>query len=137
MRVPMLHHEDTNAPDQANLGVLRDRVSRQIVSGMPVSQKVRVESDNQRVRGGPDPGYRCQLTPEFRLELAYGGPGAVHRGVKENEAVDSGKQGGQPYLRGVGKPQTRIPARRGQTQPREDWWRNHQQISAVDELKED
>src|ERR1035438_2442348 len=51
-RVSMLHHEHTNTPDQADFGVLRDNVSREVIPRVPVSQEVRIEADNQSVGGG-------------------------------------------------------------------------------------
>jgi hypothetical protein len=51
-RIPMLHHKHARPGRQSNFWELDSQVPRQVVSGMPISQKMRIEADDHGFPGG-------------------------------------------------------------------------------------
>ncbi len=76
----MMHDEDSRALFQVNFGIFHRRIFRQVIAGMSIAQKVRVESDYQGVGRGTEFGKRRLDALQFGLEVPNRLIGAIEGG---------------------------------------------------------
>ncbi len=131
--IASLHHKNTRPRIQPYLRILRRKPSRQIVPGVPVSEKMRIESDDHRVARRCDLRKQPDHVLEFRFKMAHRSIRAIHRSEQKNQAIGRHRS----HHPRSAKPRRRIPFGSSQTKPRENRRRDHQQVSAVDEQQED
>ena len=107
----MLHRKYSLPRGEMDFRELNRQVVGQVVSSVPVTQKMRIETDNQSLP------RRCDLRQNFNdvAELRFKSPDcsvrAIHGSANEYQGIGSGAASEGRKFEGFGPVQIRIPAR--------------------------
>ena len=77
-------------PKQAHPRELNRRIAGQVVAGVAIAQKMRIETDDESLPRRDDPGQRGDHVLEFPLKPPDGPEGAVHGRAEEDQSIGGG-----------------------------------------------